>query len=168
MFEALTIPLENRISIPGWYLPSFLLLKTLTTLVPAEYSLLRIKISGPILIYLLTQSSKYIADNVNPGFVARLFVAEITLKWWEFVIHRSSELEFWRVSAKGSTLLFRPIKLNENGHVHANSTAYDHTNEYTKGQADRLTNGSAQSEIKRSFSTRDRVLPVVSGKFETL
>ena len=167
MFEALTLPLENRVSTPGWFFPSFLLLGTLTTLVPAEYNLLRIGISGPVLVYLISQSPKYTAGNVNPDFVAGLFVAGITLKWWEFVIYRRSELEFWRVSAKGSTLPLGPVKRNENGRTHANGTAYGHTNGHPEGQAYGLTNGSAHSEIKRSFPTPDRVLPVVPEKFET-
>ena len=94
MFEALTLPLENRVSTPGWFFPSFLLLGTLTTLVPVEYSLLRIGISGPVLVYLISQSPKYTAGNVNPDFVAEIFVAGITLNWWEFVIYRRSEPEF--------------------------------------------------------------------------
>ena len=80
MLEALPLPLENRISTPGCFLPSFLLLSTLTTLVHAEYSLLRIGISEPVLVYLISQSPRYTAGNVNPDFVAGLLVAGTTLE----------------------------------------------------------------------------------------
>ena len=129
LFSDLVTPLEDRIPIPGWFLPGFLVVGMLSTLPSAEYRYLRIAISGPLLLAMLLRAPKYTSGNVNPDFVSGLFTSGIALKWWEFVVYRRSEQEFWRVPSWVGKGLPKA-----NGHaVEGNGHAIEGNGHATKG-----------------------------------
>jgi hypothetical protein len=59
-------------------------------------------IGGTVMLVMLIVAPKYTSGNVNPDFVSGIFMSGIALKFWEFVIYRHSEQEFWRILPKGA------------------------------------------------------------------
>ncbi|MCJ1294406.1 hypothetical protein MMC34_005964 [Xylographa carneopallida] len=136
LFSDFVTPLEDRVPIPGWFVPGFIILGMLSTLPPPEYRYLRIALSGSVLLAMLLRAPKYTSGNVNPDFVSGLITSGITLKWWEFVVYRQAEQEFWRIP---SWLEKKPPKANGmphegNGHaIEGNGHAIEGNGHATQG-----------------------------------
>ena len=183
-------PLDRRIPLPAWYLPSFLLVGILSTLAPPEYRTLRTVIGGLFLGALVYNTPKYTTGGVNSDFVVGLFVSGITLKFWEFLYYRQAEEYAWRVatlnpllslkrqeslgSSNGSHLTNGKTNGDAKNHGDINSNVEARTNGEVKSNADAKPNGHVEvngtknvnGETKGSENNRSDVK--VHGKFNTV
>jgi hypothetical protein len=141
-------PLAQRIPLPVWYLPSFLLVGILTTLAPTQYRVLRTIIGGIALATLVYNTPKYTTGGVNSDFVVGLFVSGITLKFWEFVYYRRAEEYAWRVPTLHPKLA--PAKPSNS--VSANIDEVPNGNGATNGKVNNEAKG-LEVEIHGKFNT---------------
>ncbi|RDW63805.1 hypothetical protein BP6252_11350 [Coleophoma cylindrospora] len=140
---AFLTPLEERIRLPPWYLPSFLLVGTLTTLAPLEYRILRTVVGGIALGTLVYNTPKYTTGGVSSDFVVGLFVSGITLKFWDFVYYRRAEEYAWRVPTLNPTLA--PAKQNGSVLVTPNGTG--------NGESKRSDDCASNVELHGKFNS---------------
>ena len=97
MYSQWLVPMEERKLAPGWWFPGYLGVCALSCVPPPSMRALRVALFGPIILAWLLYTPNYTIGDSGGDFAAGVFMAAVTVKWFDFVVFHVPEKQYWRV-----------------------------------------------------------------------